>query len=359
MTTLNIQQATSSIETVSTSLISKLYEIALNTQNVYLEGSLRVDSIYQNQYDYLRGRFQNLYITASDILIYFEDPVYEAAIKQFLRSYYNGFNEKITAQITATISRDWLRADTSFARNNAFWRIYQNENLTKVDFSIFPNLERAESKFIRSQGLQTFNTGYCIELGNRVVDGSAYAGSMFSSSTSVTGDSRSGEDTTPNLQQIICPNVTRINKQAFANTGAREIYLPKVVYILAFMTRHVPNLNLVYVGNNVQYIHNKMFDGNSNEYPSTVNLVINCTTPPMVFTNENDAADMTTFSFTQGSFGGNVLSKINIYVPDSAVSVYTSDASWSSVSSKILPMSQLDAQFVEKINSNTGDVLLT
>ena len=101
-----------------------------------------------------------------------------------------------------------------------------------------------------------------------------------------------------------------------------------------------------------------MFDGNANEYPSTVNLVINCATPPMVFTDESDVDDMTTFSFTQGSLGGNVLSKINIYVPDSAVSVYTSDTGWSSMSSRILPMSQWDTQFVEKINSNTGDTLL-
>ena len=359
MTTLHLQQTTSSTETVTSSIIEKLYEIALNTQDVYLEGSLRVDSIYQNQYDYLRGRFQNLYITASDILIYFEDPVYEAAVKQFLRSYYNGFNEKVTAQITSTITRDWLRADTSFERNNAFWRMHQNDSLTKVDFSVFPNLERLEVDFIRSQNLQTINTGYITEISNRYVEGAAYIGSIFTSSKSITGDSRSGDDTTPNLQQIICPNVRRINRTGLAETGAREIYLPKVVYILAYMIRHAPNLNLMYVGKDVQYIHNKMFDGDAREYPSEFSFVLNCATPPTVFTNVDDAADMTTFSFTQGSFGGNATGRMWIYVPDSSLNAYKTHACWSNVSSRFKPMSELDSTTVNKITSITNDTLLT
>ncbi len=361
MTTLKIQQNTGSTEAVSYNIIERLYNLALDSENVILEGRLQVDQIYDHQYNYLTGRFEgHLYISATTRLMYFEDSILEGRVASFLQNYgVQQSNNVVTFDSASIITDYWLYSTNQNQRAQDFHNIFINDSITTIDLSVFPNLRNIARRFIRSGSLTFLNTGNLTELSRRKYKNQS--GSIFGNASAdkeTAGDSRANEDTTPNLQKIVCPNVTRANHACLCDNGAREIYLPKVVYMLQYTVRHVPNLNLIYIGSDIQYIHYKMFDGNANEYPSTVNLVINCATPPMVFTDESDADDMTTFSFTQGSLGGNVLSKINIYVPDSAVSVYTSDTGWSSVSSRILPMSQLDTQFVEKINSNTGDTLL-
>lgn len=72
MTHLNIQQS-SNVEIVGASLIQKLYETALATQDTTLAGNLQCEHCKQAAYEYLMGnvegttrRFPNLSINVTD-----------------------------------------------------------------------------------------------------------------------------------------------------------------------------------------------------------------------------------------------------------------------------------------------------
>lgn len=80
MTHLYIEQATDRTEEVNSSIISKLYELAIsgdldNTSD--LKGRLHVASCYKSQYDYLNNNFDNLYIQADNYYIDFADSSVE------------------------------------------------------------------------------------------------------------------------------------------------------------------------------------------------------------------------------------------------------------------------------------------
>lgn len=81
MTHLNIQQG-QNIEVVSTSIIKKLYEVALSVPEplegeqdaAYMSGNLQVDKSYRSQVEYLTTRFPDLHINVTDsYYIPFED----------------------------------------------------------------------------------------------------------------------------------------------------------------------------------------------------------------------------------------------------------------------------------------------
>ena len=65
---LNIEQATSSIEVVSSSVIDKLYELAQNPSldsGSNIQGNLQVTHAYQDAIDYLLNKFPNLQINVT------------------------------------------------------------------------------------------------------------------------------------------------------------------------------------------------------------------------------------------------------------------------------------------------------
>jgi hypothetical protein len=77
MTHLYIEQATDRTEEVNSSIISKLYELAIsgdldNTSD--LKGRLHLTIGYRQPISYLNNTYQDLYISADDYAIPFEDP---------------------------------------------------------------------------------------------------------------------------------------------------------------------------------------------------------------------------------------------------------------------------------------------
>jgi len=81
MTHLRIEQNNGIIEEVSSSVITKLYELAISgtlDNTSQFKGRLHVDITYQDYIDYLTDRTkyltEDLYITASDTYIRFADP---------------------------------------------------------------------------------------------------------------------------------------------------------------------------------------------------------------------------------------------------------------------------------------------
>lgn len=87
MTHLYIEQATDRTEEVNSSIISKLYELAIsgdldNTSD--LKGRLHTTVCKDIHYNYLNNNFDELYISADTLSITFEDPDVESAVASYL-----------------------------------------------------------------------------------------------------------------------------------------------------------------------------------------------------------------------------------------------------------------------------------
>ena len=85
MTSLNIQQSTQSSETVSSAVIEKLYNLAINSKvedknnslTMTLQGNISVPAAFEDSVLYLRSKFPNLTINIPENKYYirFKDPV--------------------------------------------------------------------------------------------------------------------------------------------------------------------------------------------------------------------------------------------------------------------------------------------
>lgn len=102
MTHLRIEQSTGVIEEVSTSIISKLYELAYAGLDASsnLQGRLHVTKAYGNEIDWLTQTYNNLYITADTRYIKFADPV----MQNLMPSYY-GDGIGVTLQDMQSVTR--------------------------------------------------------------------------------------------------------------------------------------------------------------------------------------------------------------------------------------------------------------
>lgn len=145
-------------------------------------------------------------------------------------------------------------------------------------------------------------------------------------------------------------NLTTLSKDAFTESRysrvIKQIYMPKIVY--AVRDGYYTNNNYFSgfcngVISDIVYLRDieKLYPG-AFTHSTIINLVINNTTPP-TWCNQFDQTDQQVAEddnfqkkhvFAQSNI-------TNIYVPDSAVSTYTSDSDWSTVADKIKPLSQL------------------
>lgn len=144
-------------------------------------------------------------------------------------------------------------------------------------------------------------------------------------------------------------NLTTLGKEAFggyrSSKRIRQLYIPKIVntnsdsyyqsYVYYRGTFTGINADIIYL-RDLQSLHPGDF-----AYTTCTALVINNTTPP-VWKNRNDLTDEETTDSTHTKDKVFSYSAItNIYVPDSAVTTYQTDANWSSVANKIQPLSNL------------------
>ena len=116
MTHLRIEQNNGVIEEVSSSIITKLYEIAHAGLDVSsnLQGRLHTPIAYRYEIQYLTSTYPNLYISADDYAIPFEDP----KMVTYLNSIGVGSNGMITEAQAAAATIVANSANTEVTKFN-------------------------------------------------------------------------------------------------------------------------------------------------------------------------------------------------------------------------------------------------
>lgn len=165
MTHLNIQQG-QNIEVVSTSIIKKLYEVALSVPEplegeqdaAYMSGNLQVDRTYKAQVQYLTNRFNDLHINVTDsYYIPFEDSnVLSVLLTNNIGADSTGITEAEAANATLTSTTFESNTDiTSFGEFKYFTKANTNppnqlfmgcSNLSSIDLSNVTTLSSEEFK---------------------------------------------------------------------------------------------------------------------------------------------------------------------------------------------------------------------
>ena len=177
MTHLNIQQG-QNIEVVSTSIIKKLYEVALSVPEpsegeqdaAYVSGNLQVDRTYRAQVQYLTNRFNDLHINVTD-------------------SYYIPFEDSNVQSVLMAnnISSDGIGITETDASTANLGTIFK-DNTTITSFDEF---------------------GYFTKANN------SPANEMFKGCT--------------NLEEIDLSNMTSISSYQFSNTAITDINAPNLI----------------------------------------------------------------------------------------------------------------------------------
>ena len=211
MTSLNIQQSTQSSETVTSALIEKLYNLAINStvedENNSLEmsltGSIYSISAYESSVLYLREKFPNLTITIRDNNFYirFADSEVERVL----------INSDISTDHTGVSKSDVNKL--VILANNLF-----KNNTTIQSFNElqqFLSVQIGGSCFEGCTNLNQINLSKATTIGNNA----------FSGCSALSGN-------------VNCPNLTSIGVNAFKNCsnlqGITSLGLVNIIYDSAF-----------------------------------------------------------------------------------------------------------------------------
>ena len=196
MTNLNIQQSTSSSETVSSALIEKLYNLAINStvedENNSLEmsltGSIYTNAAYETSVQYLREKFPNLTITVRDNNFYIKFA-----------------DSEVERVLINTVSSDGV----GMSRTDA-------QNLTTLPARLFNN----------NQTIQTFDELRLF--GNIEIDNECFYNAKNLSSIDLTNVTRiKGQNSFRNCTNLSIklnmPNLISLGQFSFQNSGITEI----------------------------------------------------------------------------------------------------------------------------------------
>lgn len=303
MTHLYIEQNTGLTEEVNSSIISKLYELAIsgdldNTSD--LKGRLHSTLGYQNEIDYLNNKYSELHITADQMYIEFEDPIVE---KICASKWGDGIG--ITPSQAAAV-------------NNSSWgkTFENNTEITKFnEFVYFTGLN--QSGWLNNIGYFygcTNLTEVTIPKNIKHID--SQNNGAFTGCTSLV---KVNYD--PDCVIIQAPRFVKCSSLqsplVYPNSCAS---VPEDI-IKSSTGGSLQNIHTIVLGSNVTQIK-----ATSNGYGQSYKLdyIIYTVTPPVL---------MNTWWINN---------KVTFYVPDEAVNDYKSASNWSTVSSAIKPISKYD-----------------
>lgn len=151
MTHLVIEQPTTGIEQVSSSVIEKLYNLAVSGDldaSSNLQGRLSVDGTYQEYIDELEGQFDELYITANKIYINFADD----AVKSALMSVYGDGIGITSSDVSTTYINKSFKNNTSIHTFDELSQFTGVNYLTDQQFSGCTNLTSIDTSRISRVG---------------------------------------------------------------------------------------------------------------------------------------------------------------------------------------------------------------
>ena len=211
MTHLYIEQATDKTEEVNSSIISKLYELAIsgNLDNTSdLKGRLHSSTAKEKHVTYLNNNFDELYISADIQYISFDDPDVETYMKRYI-----GDNDGVTLSDIQTFvaSGRIFGADYANPHTGRNGRFTESSN-ERQSINTFDELSLFTG--LTSLGSESASANLTsIQLPASVISLESYC---FNGCT--------------NLKSVDLSNIQRVGIQAFGNSGLTGIInLPSIV----------------------------------------------------------------------------------------------------------------------------------
>lgn len=336
---LNIEQATSSIEVVSSSVIDKLYEFAQNPSldvSSNIQGNLQVTHAYQDAIDYLLNKFPDLHINVTGgAYIRFVDNV----VASICATNWGNGTGITTIQASVVTSLNYkFRNNSTIVSFDEFVKFVNVKTLNAGEFQYCSNLQSINGTgsvtYIGAGAFEECTSLKHIDLSS-ISQVSRFTFSKCTSLLSVQTSSLltlidnqafpycTSLNNLPNLT-----NVTSIGYYAFTGctslTG--NLILPEGLLVLRDCAFQFCKFNTIVIPSTVTNIGAATF-----EQDGTIAIWVKClpTTPP---------TDINRFTFTQGA-------TYPIYVPDASVEAYKEATNWSTYTSRIFPLTQFATDF--------------
>lgn len=369
---IKIDQNTSAIEQVNSSIIDKLYELASNNtldMSSDITGRIHSAGAYTHEVQWLMQHYQNLYITADKLYIKFQDPLAQQWCVQHYSSDGIGCSVEDLAAVTSLdssfrtsgiVSFNEFRYFTGVTAIDTITENVQDANttlkyitlpnsITRIGFyttygggfygysalesiSIPSNCTINQAAFRQCTSLKSVTFGDNCSLHN--------GGSIFHSCSQLSNVDLGGVTSIPaamfdacsNLTSIIIPNsVTKICDSFATSSGIASITFEEggtAPLVLEGGTsgwkpgtfRLMPGQKIVFPERLSELKNNALGCTNAMTY------VFTSTTPPSVTGNGQITTDIT---------------NSKIYVPDSALADYKAATGFSDYASYIYPVSEL------------------
>lgn len=351
MTHLYIEQNTGLTEEVNSSIISKLYELAIsgdldNTSD--LKGRLHSTRGYDTEVTYLNEHFSDLHISVDKALLLFKDmTLCNALVNSLSQTSYSwsqqiaadqGFTRETASQVVIDSSNKFWNCGYDWSQCTSFMELAYFPLITSVSTRDWNSLQEIDCTYIK-----TFSTcGFSLNKAGANLRTFIYSPQNV---TSFEGDILNNAI---NLNvDIYFPNNSGNCSNAFRNSGIERILNPGPGTTM-FDTgpygyggfRDCPKLKYISLPKECVGIKNVVQNtGNSDagymlgRCPSLECVIFNC---PSVF----QIASTNHFNETTNN-------TFKIYVPDNLVNSYKSDTYWSNWSSKIFGISQLETDNAE------------
>ena len=356
MTHLNLNQTTSSIEVVSSTIIDKLYELAQTnldeTSNV--QGNLQVVHAYEDAVTYLLNKFPNLQINVtSGAYIRFADSAVKAicaanwgdgtGITLMQASVVNSLNQKFRNNTNITSFNELIKFINIKELNPYEFNGCSNllsinlANITNVPNMAFYNCTNLTSIILTNKckyiGYNAFTL--CTNL-KTLGDTSGITwvyennfGSCYSLESidlsNVTEIAGAGLKETYSLESVVLTSIVAIRQNAFFKSGIKHIVLGENLTTVEYQAFAQTKLD------SITYPASLTTMGGSELSDTTTPRWAKClaTTPP---------TGCNAWSFKNGG-------TYPIYVPDESLTTYKTASGWSSYSSRLFPLSQFAIDF--------------
>ena len=384
MTSLNIEQSTSSTENVNSVIIEKLYALALTSKvqdqnsdfTMTLQGNILTPSAYEDSVLYLRSKFPNLTITVQDNNFYirFADPEVERILIASNISSDGVAISKRDAQNTTEFVSEMFKNNTVIQTFNELSE-FGLTNISKSCFNNATNLQAVTFPTSLSQigswafqgctSLTSVNgTSQLSSIGQGAFDGctslSNIGGYTFYISTIGKSifkncNNLEGEFSFPNATYIEqadygcqfnrCSKITKLTFGHINTFGPGSKWSPNTRGSFSYCT----SLKLVDLGDSIVEFRERAFTGDTNLKA----IVFRGNTPP-AFNQRNSNNQAWTYSafLSSDSASDNSWSfwfgnpNTKIYVPDEALTDYRAHEAFTLSPNYVLPLSEFNEQTI-------------
>lgn len=369
---INISQSTSSIETVTKNIITKLYDLALNAgenDTVEYQGNLYSTTAYADEVKYLQDNFPNLIVNVpeSGQYIKFKDPVFgQACVTK-----YSADGIGVTKAQLAAVSNP-----SNLITSNSVWTSSLGDKTAVTsleDFKYFSGVINNSSnvvygftnatKIVFPSATFYYDNKYTLNLVQNCqnLQDIDYQNAVFSAPNTGTMYVIRGNDAITEWDSSLIPNQTDFsNIVLFYNwRNLKKIIFPEGVTVTADLCRGCTSLQYIEYPTTITNMGDSYDFGRDSGHDIPA-MVIKAVTPPDWYGYDPNNTSQGGKGFGYDRF------PIAIYVPDNSVAAYKSfvsggtksEQAWASnyIKDKIKPLSELPQMYREMGTVTQADI---